>query len=412
MFIHHDDAPTTSALARLPQHRGDHGAGRRRLRGRWPLWRDASFCSPPSSTGARAGAPRVRPPLESWLVERSASPCPRRIAYAAVGSALFDLPHLASGLCSGTLSFDKVQAAAAAWRDPRPTRDGRGRQGRLGQGAGPSRPLVSGSPNPEAEAEQRGPLAPLQRHVTHAHVPNSRGVLLASASLSRGEGEDIPPTGRPAGTTAWPTPWSRWSPTMGPDTPCERRFSVPSRPKSLRLVAHVPIEILFDPRSTLCGELERGGLISAETLRRLACDATLIVAVDDDVGHTIYEGRGNDWTDARPSAESSGAETAIAGSRVAPTPPSPTPHHIESVEAGHGPDGPSEPGVALCPPPSPGPRQGVERSRAMQTRSCTSVGPTGRVMTSRPSIFWTQSDGADRAGRRSGRFVSHWRRLK
>ena len=43
--------------------------------------------------------------------------------------------------------------------------------------------------------------------------------------------------------------------------------------------------------SALAGELERDGLISTETLRRIACDATLAVGVDDDVGHTMYEGR-------------------------------------------------------------------------------------------------------------------------
>ncbi len=57
------------------------------------------------------------------------------------------------------------------------------------------------------------------------------------------------------------------------------------------MVAHTPLETLLDEQSTLCAELERSGLISAETLRRLACDATLVVAVDDDVGHTMYEGR-------------------------------------------------------------------------------------------------------------------------
>ena len=56
------------------------------------------------------------------------------------------------------------------------------------------------------------------------------------------------------------------------------------------VVAHVPLEILLDENSELCGELERGGLISADVVRRLACDATLIIGVDDD-GHTMYEGR-------------------------------------------------------------------------------------------------------------------------
>ena len=62
-------------------------------------------------------------------------------------------------------------------------------------------------------------------------------------------------------------------------------------PAPYTVVAHVPLEVLLDESSELCGELERGGLISADVVRRLACDAKLIIAVDDDVGHTLYEGR-------------------------------------------------------------------------------------------------------------------------
>ena len=43
--------------------------------------------------------------------------------------------------------------------------------------------------------------------------------------------------------------------------------------------------------SELAGELEHHGLIDIETVQRIACDATVVVAVDDDVGHTMYEGR-------------------------------------------------------------------------------------------------------------------------
>ena len=41
----------------------------------------------------------------------------------------------------------------------------------------------------------------------------------------------------------------------------------------------------------LAGELERDGLIDCETVRRMACDATIAVAIDDEAGHTMYEGR-------------------------------------------------------------------------------------------------------------------------
>jgi Domain of unknown function (DUF222)/HNH endonuclease len=66
------------------------------------------------------------------------------------------------------------------------------------------------------------------------------------------------------------------------------------------LVAHVPLAALTDQSSDLAGELERGGLICGETVRRIACDATMVVAIDDDVGHTMYEGRARRFpTDAQ-----------------------------------------------------------------------------------------------------------------
>ncbi len=60
------------------------------------------------------------------------------------------------------------------------------------------------------------------------------------------------------------------------------------------VVAHVPLEALVDDSgesSALAGELERDGLISTETVQEIACDATIAIGVDDDVGHTMYEGR-------------------------------------------------------------------------------------------------------------------------
>ena len=48
--------------------------------------------------------------LESWMVERLGVSVPTARAFAHVAERLFDLPHLAAGLSSGDLSFDKVRA--------------------------------------------------------------------------------------------------------------------------------------------------------------------------------------------------------------------------------------------------------------------------------------------------------------
>ena len=68
----------------------------------------------------------------------------------------------------------------------------------------------------------------------------------------------------------------------------------PSTPNPFLVVAHVPLADLVDEagdKSELAAELEHHGLIDLETVQRIACDATVVVAVDDELGHTMYEGR-------------------------------------------------------------------------------------------------------------------------
>src|SRR6202034_1887385 len=69
------------------------------------------------------------------------------------------------------------------------------------------------------------------------------------------------------------------------------------------VVVHVPLDALVegDAEATdLAGELERDGLIDWQTVQRVACDATIAIAIDDDVGHTMFEGRARRFpTDAQ-----------------------------------------------------------------------------------------------------------------
>ena len=70
--------------------------------------------------------------------------------------------------------------------------------------------------------------------------------------------------------------------------------TTPTAPNPFFVVAHVPLADLVDEtgdKSELAGELEHHGLIDVETVQRIACDATVVVAVDDKLGHTMYEGR-------------------------------------------------------------------------------------------------------------------------
>ena len=130
------------------------------------------------------------------------------------------------------------------------------------------------------------------------------------------------------------------------------------------MLAHVPLEVLTDPTSTLCGELDHAGLISAPTVRELLCDATLIIAADDDMGHTMYEGRAfrlatdtqrRELGPPRPALPVPGVyQRALRRS----TPPRGMDPRRQ--------DGPAEPGSPLRIPPSPAPLEAVDPDRQRQ----------------------------------------------
>jgi hypothetical protein len=165
-----------------------------------------------------------------------------------------------------------------------------------------------------------------------------------------------------------------------------RRAATPS---PYVVVAHVPLSALLeasDEASTLAGELERDGLISIETVRELACDATVVIALDDDVGHTMYEGR------ARREPNPAQRREVVRRDRHCRFPGC---GHVTFTHIHH--VVPWQPGgrtdldnlALLC----------VHHHHLVHSKAWTMegnaneelrfVGPSGRVMTSRPSPLWT-----------------------
>jgi hypothetical protein len=157
------------------------------------------------------------------------------------------------------------------------------------------------------------------------------------------------------------------------------------------VVVHVPLAAVADETSELAGELERGDLISGETVRRIACDATIVIALDDDVGHTMYEGRARRFpTDAqRREIMRRDRHCRFPGcTNVTFT----NAHHIVPWK----PDGRTDLDnlVLLC----------EHHHHRVHSRNWTMAGnanaeltfvpPTGRAMTSHPSPLWTADMGA------------------
>ncbi len=152
------------------------------------------------------------------------------------------------------------------------------------------------------------------------------------------------------------------------------------------MLAHVPLEVLTDPASTLCGELDHAGLISAPTIRELLCDATLIIAADDDLGHTMYEGRA-----FRLATETQRRELARRD-RHCRFPGCTNalfviPHHLDEWSAGGKTDLPNL--ALLCAYHHHLVHSKLWTASGNANEEIRFVGPSGQVMTSRPSPLWT-----------------------
>ena len=141
------------------------------------------------------------------------------------------------------------------------------------------------------------------------------------------------------------------------------------------------------PGDVLAGDLERHGLIDCETLRRIACDATIVVAVDDDVGHTMYEGRARRFPSAAQRREVMRRDrhcrfpgcTNVTFANV---------HHIVPWKPEGTTDLPNL--VLLCKHHHGLVHRLVWTMSGNANEELTFVGPGGRVMTSRPSSKWTR----------------------
>jgi hypothetical protein len=334
------------------------------------------------------------------MVAQTGVSVPTARAQAHVAGRLFDLPHLAAGLASGELSFDKVravvdtatpetdaelaaQAADSSVREladvARTTRQ-RALDGGDRRGAEPDyerrsvrfndtfRTMTAQLP-PESYAELRAALEAGARQLpTDGTTPWDQRLADSLLALVRSVG----------GGGA------------------KGRAAIGGVSSPYTVVAHAPIDVLLDEDSELLGELERDGLVDAETVRRLACDATFVVAVDDQSGHTMYEGRQRRYPTVAQRREIMRRDRHCRFPGCANVTFA-HPHHIKRWKPDRGPT--DLPNLALlCDY-----HHHLVHSKAWTlsgdaNSELTFVGPTGRAMTSRPSPLWTAvSDRSRRA---------------
>ncbi len=327
---------------------------------------------------------------EAWAVERFAVSAPTARAYAHVAERAWDLPHLTRALCDGDITFDKVRAVVdAATPETDSELSDRARECTVRQLAELARSKRR-APDHRAEKDFGGRWLRFSdsfRTVTAQLPPESYAEVRACLE---GRARELPSDGD--------TPWDRRL--------CDAFLLTVRRPGAgagaggpYFVVAHVPLTDLRDhdgEPSELVGELERDGLIDGETVRRVACDATITIALDDDVGHTMFEGRARRRpTDAqRREIMRRDRHCRFPGCTNVTFTNTP---HIQPWK----PDGRTDIDnlALLCVHHHHRVHHGKWTMSGNANEELTFVGPTGRVMTSRPSPLWTAvTDGSRSRG--------------
>jgi uncharacterized protein DUF222/HNH endonuclease len=316
---------------------------------------------------------------EAWVVERFGVSTPTARAYAHLGGKAWDIPHLVAGLCAGDVSLDKVRAVADT-ATPETDQDLReqARTCSVRQLAELARSKAAQPETPAKSGHERRFLRfnDQFRTMTVQLPPESyaetRACLHARARQIPSDGE---------------TPWDQrlCDGFMG----MIRSSARGATSSPYFVVAHVPLEALVDESgetTELAGDLERDGLISCEAVQRIACDATIAIGVDDDVGHTMYEGRARrEPTDAqRREVMRRDRHCRFPGCTNATFTNT---HHVVPWKPGGKTDLHNL--ALLCLHHHHLVHSDRWKMTGDANQELTFVGPSGRIMTSRPSPIWT-----------------------
>ena len=326
---------------------------------------------------------------ETWAVERFGVSTPTARALVRLSERAWDLPHLVGGLCAGEVSLDKVRTLADGAtpendRELRARAEGcsvrqladlaRATRSAAGGDGGVVGGGVGGGDRDRRFLRFNDRFRTLSIQLPGDSYAEARACLETRARRMPSDGE---------------TPWDQRLCDAFMELVRSSGRATTSTSSPYVVVAHVPLAALVDESEEttgLAGELERDGLLSCETVRRIACDATIVLAVDDDVGHTMYEGRAR-----REPSDAQRREivrrdrhcrfpgcTNVTFSNV---------HHVRHWKAG----GHTDLGnlALLCVHHHHLVHSGGWSMTGDANLELTFVGPSRRVMTSRPSPLWT-----------------------
>jgi hypothetical protein len=329
--------------------------------------------------------------MATWITERCGVSTATARMWTTVAQALWDLPQLAAALLNGSISLDKARAAAEL-ATPETDADvlAQARECSVHQltemAKNRQRPTDEDA---EAEYEARYLRFNDERRTITAMLPP---VQYAQArSIIEGAARDIPSDG-----------FTRWdqrladgflqilgTPVPGSDTSSGSTAGTAPRGRTSRFLVVVHTDLAYLQGGEGSAEIERLGLLSHETIRRITCDADVILAVDDDVGHTMFEGRRHRYPTPTQRREVKRRDrhcrfpgcTNVLFTDV---------HHIVHWTPSGLTDLPNL--VLLCSHHHDRIHSGGWSASGDANVELTFVGPSGRPMSSRPSPLWTKSE--------------------
>ncbi len=333
--------------------------------------------------------------LESWTAERFGVSTPTARTYAHVGEKAWDIPQLVGSLFAGDISFDKVRVLADA-ATPESDRElcDQAKEHSVRELADIARSAAelerASSPAHSRSDHERRYVRFNDEHRTISAQLPPESYVEAKTRL-HALLEEIPSDGE--------TPLDQRRADAFMELIRSSGAETTKKGSPFFVVAHVPLAALVEDSgktSGLAGELEGHGLIDGETVQRIACDATYAVAVDDDVGHTMYEGRAKRFaTQAqRREVKRRDRHCRFPGcANVTFT----NVHHVVPWKLNGRTDLDNLALTCLHHHHLVHSNQGWTVS-GNANEELTFTGPTGRVMTSRPSTLWTRVTGAPRSG--------------
>ena len=329
---------------------------------------------------------------ESWVVERYGVSTATARALTHVAIKAWDIPDLIGSLCAGEISFDKVRAVADV-ATPETDRElcSKAKEHSVRDLADIARSAAeqTAPPSPHGSDHDRRFLR-FNDHYRTVTVQLPAESYAEARTGIEARAHHVPSDGE--------TPWDQRCCDAFMET-IHASAGTETTANPFMVVVHVPVAALLEnssETSALAGDLERHGLIDGETVRRIACDATIAIAVDDDVGHTMYEGRAQRFPTQAQRRE------VMRRDRHCRFPDCTNAtfinvHHIVPWEPGGRTDLDNLALTCLY-------HHHLVHSEGWTmsgnaNEDLTFIGPSGRVMTSRPSPLWTRVTASLRSGR-------------